>query len=47
MIANECVELKMALFFNVSYCNVVSEVEYKPMPEYSYSCLITINFNIA
>ena len=27
---------------------MVSEVEiYEPMPEYSYSCLITINFNIA
>ena len=44
---NKCAELKMASFFDVMYCNVVSEVEYKPMAEYSYSCLITINFNIA
>ena len=47
MIANECVELKMDSFFNVSYCNMVSEVEYEPTPEYCYSCLITINFNSA
>ena len=35
----------MASFFNASYCNMVSEVEYEPMPEYSYSRLKT-NFNI-
>ena len=47
MIANECVKLQMDSFFNVSYCNMVSDMEYEPMPEYCYACLITINFHSA